>query len=759
MTFPEYQPDYPFISQNVLERLISGDFKPVRSKKSLLTFSDRRDRISPLGVIKRAIRYEPNVFINRRRQVFDVANALNNPEFKIIALYGQEGIGKTALARAVVEMMGGTPAQLLWYDSSPLTDIEQMSRFCVEYLLYICRSLRSDLQFKEALNPRETLRILLSQIPDIPILLVIDNIELYVSDDLTWRAPELHEMIQYLLEFDNIKLMLLGQHLPENDLRQRKDYLPMPLAPLRNENLHELVQEHLPGLDTAFESRFDIAFLHGNPEWFWVWARLQQQNLQLLIPETEQNTIDYLTQVYLNQCSPAELPTACLLGLVRHGVHQTTYDDFVRALDELLPKLETKTRFLTSEQFLDSSLRWISKKAYSPQSVLGYVRQRIGLSEDKAVDNKALEIKGVEPYYVLVSGIAASLVSVAEPKLLSQLHLALAQFYDAEQQRPIHQRIFPLKTRVLTLEAEYHRDKAKRVLTKKTVPLKETPVETPVQKAATVTEFPVPKNNAFSEPKKTEETTPHIVIQTQNLDERVSYYQSDTGSAEIDTVEDTLEHYYTQGVVAYEAGHLSEAKVAFQHWLAIETVVLETHPEKAFKAYLLLADASLQLGKQARAIYYLEKSAVIQHRVQDMALKVFQSQVWARYWLENNNFKKAVNAISKAIRISRQYGLQAALADNHLYLAEVLLMTHHVVWGINTLVLAAQQYEAIMLYDKALSLWIRLTIVQQRSGSNEMAILNIKQALRLAHRSSSPEHVQFCETMLSQLLAQSEASH
>ena len=106
-----------YISKEVIERLRSGAFKPVRSNQGDFRLNDRRDRLSPLALTKRAVRYEPYVFLNRVDEVVEAAECLNNPANRIITIYGQSGVGKTAFARAVVEMMGGTPAQI--YDRVP----------------------------------------------------------------------------------------------------------------------------------------------------------------------------------------------------------------------------------------------------------------------------------------------------------------------------------------------------------------------------------------------------------------------------------------------------------------------------------------------------------------------------------------------------------------------------------------------------------------------------------------------------------------
>ena len=740
MTTSEYQPDYPFISQSVLERLINGDFKPIRSKKSRLTVPERRDRISPLGVIKRAIRYEPNIFSNRRQLVFDIATRLNSPEFKIVALYGPDGIGKTALARAIVEMMGGTPAQLLWFDGSPLTDIEQMSRFCVEYLLYISRSMRLDMQFKEALNPRDTLRILLSQIPDIPILLVIDNIELYVSDDLTWRAPELKEMLQYLLEFENIKILLLGKKLPEADLESLNHHLSIRIPPLPENAMQELLIQNFP----ECQQPINIPFFRGNPEWLWTWVQLQQYQQGLQLPTANETAAEFLTQLFLNQCSEAEKITACLLAIIRHGVNQAVYDAFVNALEPIINDNEIK--LITAQEFPSSILRWISKKAFSPQAVLGYVRQRLGVTEDKISESKSVENKAIEPYYTIISDIGHHLIINTSVNLLSQLHQSLAQFYDTEQQRPIHQRIFPMKTRFLTNEAEYHRKMAKLVFS---TPRPSKKIPSPTIKV--MDEKPAIPLTTLTSPGDTT-----INIQKQKLHEQVSHYQTNTNENPSTEIEATLEHYYLDGINAHNAGKLDESKKQFQHWLTIEAIVRKTNPEKLFNVFTLLSAISLNFNDYERSFYYLKKAESIQNRTQNTGFKINYYFTASHYWHTQQNVLKSLQFLTKAIRLARKENDNNTLARAYKHYGELLITSSHGYWGSKTLVFAAEQYEKKQDFEKAIQLWLYLAKLQQQDGDRDMALLNLQQAQRIAQRSQNLNYIQMCKTILQQFLVQSE---
>src|SRR5262249_16161395 len=129
-----------FIQPHVLERLQSGVFVAKR-KQTRISYhlGDRRDTLSPLAVTRRAIRYEPLVFYNRKDLFIEPVKAVNDPRKKLVLVSGPPGRGKTAFVRGVVEMMGGGKEQLLWFDVSKHTDFDEVIRFLVDFMSYVCR--------------------------------------------------------------------------------------------------------------------------------------------------------------------------------------------------------------------------------------------------------------------------------------------------------------------------------------------------------------------------------------------------------------------------------------------------------------------------------------------------------------------------------------------------------------------------------------------------------------------------------------------
>ncbi|MEZ4573441.1 MAG: hypothetical protein R2857_00695 [Vampirovibrionales bacterium] len=73
-----------------------ADRKPVISLKD----AERRQVFSPLNVTRRAIRYEPLVFGNRKQLVIDCCHILNDFTHKLLMISGPSGRGKSSSCAA-----------------------------------------------------------------------------------------------------------------------------------------------------------------------------------------------------------------------------------------------------------------------------------------------------------------------------------------------------------------------------------------------------------------------------------------------------------------------------------------------------------------------------------------------------------------------------------------------------------------------------------------------------------------------------------
>ncbi|MFM7389446.1 MAG: ATP-binding protein, partial [Vampirovibrionales bacterium] len=254
-------------SQAMLERLEAGNFVPVRQHQHRQQArGDRRSKETPLALCKRSIRYEPLVFEDRPEVILRLAKQLNRPSLKCLALYGEQGLGKTSIVRGLAELMGGGDEQLLWFE---LADYQQLEALCVQLLqqvvFFIANHTRThvawdeiDWRCQDANNRKRLLTWVeqyLNHIPNLPLLLVIDNADvlfgqtqLQQQGQPTNRAttqiisPALLHILQWWVRQPNTKLVLLSH-----------DHLPEVLALPPQAVCHEVLRPFSPECLTAWE--------------------------------------------------------------------------------------------------------------------------------------------------------------------------------------------------------------------------------------------------------------------------------------------------------------------------------------------------------------------------------------------------------------------------------------------------------------------------------------------------------------------------
>lgn len=436
-----------FIAPHVLERVVTGQFIAKRNKQGQYPLhQERRDVLSSLNVTRRAIRYEPLVFQNRRPLLIEGANAFNNPEKTIFMLPGPSGRGKTTFLRGLVEMMGGGKEQLLWFDVSRHTDFDEVVRFLIEYLTYACRSENSDPEKYTTQNPIALLDQLLKDAKDMPLLIVIDNVEFLVTPNQRIRSSELKDAFSFLLSFPNVKLVFSGRVLPLADFAASSDSVYVfDLPPLSPDESLETVKGWLhEDIDTAHLKPV-VETLQGEPVFLSLFSHLYRQHAtedvwQNLLEELQSDCRQVLVDVLYEQLSAEEQDALGFLASFRHGLPTS-----------LLNALWGEAKAPHSPHFkltqLDhSAVKWVLKKVYPPQLVLHKLRTREELGQaDK-----------IEAYYQLAESYQEAILSRTPEDLLTQYHQVLHQFYTTEKAKHLLERSYPARTAHLQAEAQYH---------------------------------------------------------------------------------------------------------------------------------------------------------------------------------------------------------------------------------------------------------------------------------------------------------------
>jgi tetratricopeptide (TPR) repeat protein/energy-coupling factor transporter ATP-binding protein EcfA2 len=493
-----------FISPHVIERIENGSFIPARRSKPSPAQKERRNVLSPLTVTKRCIRYEPNVFTHRRPLILKLARSLNQPETKIVLVGGAQGCGKTSLARGLIELMGSHNEQLLWFDVNRHSDFEEIIQFLIHYITYVCdpqsqnaRPTGTSSTFAEKTeeDPLKRLEQLIVQVSEMPLLLVLDNVEYIVDPELRFNSYPFKEMLNFLLTFPNIKMVLIGERLPHADMSPNQ------------EGVSDIHLEGLPQAETVnfLESvnpktappQADPAVLENmlspqgaTPALQALWQKTEGQPWLLKIIQhlNSQTNLDFVTLNRLLQNTPAQTTSTS------NGQEPTTLSTLISLIYQRLPDQQRRLfqvmAFLrhpvdpasllaltgicfpvlgkarlekaTLQDILEHSLlRDLLKISYPPQEVLEHIRKRH--STVASTDAMAAEAhhQKFSPWYELYHKVKQIIYSSLPAKERERLHGVLQDFYRQEKTQEPERRILKIKNRALLAEAKYHSNAAR----------------------------------------------------------------------------------------------------------------------------------------------------------------------------------------------------------------------------------------------------------------------------------------------------------
>ncbi len=528
----------PFISRDILARVESGAFVPARRSPSgdKTAAGDRRNALSPLAITKKCIRYEPNVFYQRKEQILAIANTLNQPDQKILLLGGPQGSGKTSLIRGVIELMGSKDEQLLWFDVNRHTDFEEIIHFLIHYITYVCANTpsldtsprgmdrRSDAQRagpdrrlpfgtgsdEGSEEPVQKLEKLIRQVSHMPLLLVLDNVEYIVNPEMRFSSFPFKEILNFLLGFDNIKMVLVGERLPYADMSPNQvgvvDYTlagisepaMMALMHSRRKALPEndpaiLEQAAAPDAETT-AIRHLYAKTQGYPWLLKILLHLNHQSSlsfttinrlleSLMEPQTGAiNTdgarlpIGELLRLLYERLPEQHCTVLQMLSFLRHPVNSPVLLGLVNICFPANGGAQSLNLQGLEDILEHPLLRPMLKVSYPPQEVLAHLRARKGnpesgkalmrepaLSEnpfDKAVPaDKSKENASHEkfkPGFELYHLIKRMVVKTIRPKERLRIHNILQDFYMRERSQDPAHRLLRIKNRALLSEAKFH---------------------------------------------------------------------------------------------------------------------------------------------------------------------------------------------------------------------------------------------------------------------------------------------------------------
>ncbi|MCA9808177.1 MAG: hypothetical protein KC476_09510, partial [Cyanobacteria bacterium HKST-UBA06] len=456
---------------HVLDRLVSGRFVADRKPVISLKDAERRQVFSPLNVTRRAIRYEPLVFGNRKQLVIDCCHILNDFTHKLLMISGPSGRGKSSFVRGLCEMLGGGHQQLLWFDVSAHTDQDEIVRFLIEYMTYVLREFGDQAKTEEAqkhqadlrdTDPFVTLMQLLEQSSHIPIVIVIDNVDFIVSSRQTIRSVELKDTLNFLLGYDNVKLIFSGTQMPLADMSPLSPLIHhMELPKLAPQEGWTIIQRHCDLSVGMLESEYRqlIHYCDGEPFAIYLlsqFARSQPDfHYWLSLFEVHQGHIynAFLAHL-LNSLTPQETKLLGLFSLINHSITAT-------GLKALVGVCMPELRQFSFTDIEHSDIHVLMQKVFPPQLVLDQLRNRQREREALAQGNR--NHRPIEAFYQLWERFRDTLKQVLPPEMRALYHSQLQQFYIEERNKPLWKRVYQARTRHLLTEAQYHSNQVKKL--------------------------------------------------------------------------------------------------------------------------------------------------------------------------------------------------------------------------------------------------------------------------------------------------------
>ncbi|MBY0402639.1 MAG: ATP-binding protein, partial [Cyanobacteria bacterium] len=439
-----------------------------------------------LAIGKRCIRYEPNVFYNRKDLIIEMAKGLNDPVQKMLLITGSQGAGKTSLARGIVEMMGGGQEQLLWFDINVHTDFEEITQFLIQYINYISSAVQqteaskgdSPLKATESEKPmpiaQPSEKMVLAQLAQnirqvshIPLLLVIDNIEYIVDPEYQIQSFSFKEILNFLLSFSNIKMILMGERLPYADISVdseivreikltgllEKEGLPLLQYKLENPKPDPLVLQSIfrkSGGSPWLLRVVNYLCLKGIPL-----LELDQSPSQGTLASDKSvagsSFIEMLVKNIYHRLSLEEQAIVECLSLIRHPVEIKVLIPMIRLYK---PEISPQAFEVILQNLEGSLLKPLLQKNYPPQAVLRQVRSQL---------QSKLQTRPPDPWFELHHRYLKKVIYqlIPEEERL-RAHQFLQEFYLKEKNKPFEQRIYHIKSKGLIAEATFHSNLARK---------------------------------------------------------------------------------------------------------------------------------------------------------------------------------------------------------------------------------------------------------------------------------------------------------
>jgi tetratricopeptide (TPR) repeat protein len=513
-----------FISDAVIERLRTGQFVPKRTPANVLEVeanTERRKTLSPLAICKRCIGYQSLVFKDRLPLVWQLVEGLNSPYTKLLLITGEPGSGKTSLLRSVAELMGGGKEQLVWFEISAYSSTISISETLLRQLVAIVeaanptpfvfyptgtqaesateatptegvkdRRKKDPIQLQSSYDREKTfqrLNSLFARTVSQPILLVLDDIDPFVSTQERLEAPALKETFNFLLNQPNIKIAIASKRQPYADLKAPpQSILELHLTRFDDPTIQQILNRSTAKLtgNTTYEQLFETLLLasQGQPWLVQLLCQVVKQSPEALplLELTYQQRLK-TGQQYATSFEEAVQTAPFVVEALANWLLQLPKTQEERLLLMVLsfirhPVDEQVLKFLLPHS-LSAFLQWAKhpyfkpflRKQAEPQTLFNFLTKQLNQPEEQVGTVQTTTVSTKPSSTTLQFTILFEIFPAIRQGILKKLsvqdrlswHQQLDTFYTQQSQLFPQQRIFANSdTLTLSREARYHRDRA-----------------------------------------------------------------------------------------------------------------------------------------------------------------------------------------------------------------------------------------------------------------------------------------------------------
>lgn len=336
-----------YFRSDIIQKLISNNGN-IQNARAVL------DEISKSEHTPSTKHANPYIYINRQDDLQHIVHSLNSAPQKLLLLGGFQGAGKSILIRSILP---ACPEHLLiyWYECSKITNLDDI-------LLSLCAFFDKKLR-KSIFPPKEKASVsiderLISYLKNLnrPLLIIIDSFEFLVNPAQTIEDEELKHFFNFILAHDHIKIILIGQRLPLEDMDVNEEFVSnIRLSGLDEDMSKQILRDKgMTGSNTILTEIYK--YCRGYPWLLLLTANISSKygiSADKIVKEMqtyEDSFESYLIKKIYHQLSEKENKIINYLSIIRHPVNVPTLQVIDKSLLEPNKSLENLTHLMITQQ-------------------------------------------------------------------------------------------------------------------------------------------------------------------------------------------------------------------------------------------------------------------------------------------------------------------------------------------------------------------------------------------------------------------------